>query len=177
MHRNRFLELDTNPFDDNKARWDNNFHRYVTLPDYFKERTGYDLVIEFKSSLNPAAEGLRFLDDISDKSNDIVFSTANLKDRKNSIRIKEYRSAKDHDIRDMLIEAQIVYGRAALETGIDMIGDEHGRNYETGAVIKFNWQTYDDLNAQARRKFEATELMYRGIYMYSIKDEDYRSGY
>ena len=67
MHRNRFIELDTNPISDEKAVYSQDFHRYIPTIDYFKLRTGYDLTIEFESSLNPAQEGLRFLDEISDK--------------------------------------------------------------------------------------------------------------
>ena len=55
MH-NQFIQLPGVPFDDDKAKYDNDIHQYIPEFDYIKKRTGVDLIEEFGDTNDAKAE-------------------------------------------------------------------------------------------------------------------------
>lgn len=166
-----YLDINTYPFDDSKATYDEEMHRYYPTKNYIKEKTGIDMDKEFK---NPT-EGTRNNIEICDKLYDIILDTANPSNLQENMLIKEYKWAKDHNIRQPLIDALVVYIRASVVSTIDVTGDEHAKNYDNSSRIEF--KDFDDLSVQAKRKLKQTTLFYTGKIAYSIKEEDVRNGY
>lgn len=168
----KYIKLDTNPFDtDNVARYDLDLHQYIVTVDYIKKKTGIDLVLEFGDK----AEADRFIEEATDKLYDIIYSSANQAEYEEYRRVKEYRAAKDHNIRTLLLNAIVVYIRASIYSSIDAVGDEHGIILESGSRVEF--KEYDDLSKQAKRKIIQTGLFYFGTYSYYVDPLDYRQGY
>ena len=166
-----YIELDTVPFDDDKAIYDYDEHRYILKKDWFKARTGFDLDLE----LNGANETEVFLDETSEALYDIIYETANQENLGNNINVKEYLSAKDTSKRDRIIKALLSYARACLISDIDKIGDESP--IDTVNKIRIEIKRFDDVPLQTQRKLLATNLMSETNYRFTIKTEDFRSDY
>lgn len=162
-------KINTLPFDDEKMKYDFESHRYVLDMDDFNFRNGVVLSTELGSE-NSA---LDFLDSISEQMYNFVYDSANFMYRGNNIKIKEYKMAKDHNIRDDIYLAMANFIKAALRTDIDIVGDEQKINIETGARIDI--RNGDDIPIKTFRALKKTDLLYTGIYDYEV--EDYRVGY
>lgn len=162
-------KINTLPFDDEKMKYDFESHRYVLDMDDFNFRNGVVLSTELGSE-NSA---LDFLDSISEQMYNFVYDSANFMYRENNIKIKEYKMAKDHNIRDDIYLAMANFIKAALRTDIDIVGDEQKINVETGARIDI--RNGDDVPIKVIRALNKIDLLYSGNYKYEI--DDYRVGY
>ena len=163
------FKLDTLPFDDNKMTYDFDSHRYVLDMDNFNLKNGVVLSTELGSE----SSALEFLDSISEQMYNFVYDSANFLFRKNNIKIKEYKMAKDYDIRDDIFLALNNYAKASLRTDIDLVGDEQKINVETGARIDI--RNGDDIPIKVIRALNKIDMLYSGNYKYEI--DDYRVGY
>lgn len=162
-------KLDTLPFADEKMKYDFNSHRYVLDMDDFNFRNGVVLSTELGSE-NSAVD---FLDSISEQMYNFVYDSANFMRRENNIKVKEYKMAKDHNIRNDIYLAMANFAKAALRTDIDIVGDEQRINVDTG--VRIDIRNGDDIPMKTFRALNKTGILYNGIYAYDI--EDYRVGY
>lgn len=165
------LKLDTLPFEDSKMKYDFEEHRYVLEQSYLKLKKGIDLT----ELLGSATKAKIFLDDISEKMYNFIYETANDNCKKNNIQVKEYLLAKDHEIREFIVKAMLFQARASANTDIDMLGDEHRINLESGQRIEI--KISDSFSNDCLQALDQSEILFKGIYRNKIDQEDYRVGY
>lgn len=172
MLYSEYKKYDTLPIDDDKAIYNKDIHAYVLTKDYFEQRTGINLEEELDGDEKEAEV---FLVDISESFYDIVYTFVNPRNRVNNIQVKEHTLALDNTVRDDLIRALLVYGRACINTDIDRVGDEHGFNFDKGTRIEI--KEWDDLPLQTKRKMRNLNLFETMEYSYSVDPDEYRKDY
>lgn len=162
LNRCNNLNITTVPYDDNKAIYDMDEHRYIVTVEYFLKRTGIDLEHELQNKNHARV----FLDKISARLYNLIYSTANIMEAKKSKRVKEYLLAKDHDMRDIIIKAMISYGEASITERVDTLGNSP----KTDTIRNF-------MPDETSHILEPSGIMWRGTYTYCVADADYRSDY
>jgi hypothetical protein len=157
----RYLKLEGKPVDDDKATYNFDLHIYVLNKDYFKDRTGIDLVDEFGSEAKANVE----LEQICFRMTDLIYNSG--QDSRKSRKLKEYIIAKSSKhFRDDYINALVFFVRAAVTTDIDRIGDEVD-------LSKFN----NYIPTATRSILTNLRLIDNGYYNQSVDPLDYRVGY
>ena len=154
-------KLFTEPYDDEKAKWDEGEQVYVLDADYFKKRTGVDPheLLQSENQVNA------FFLTASHRLYNIVDSYANRQGWSNNVKVKRYIMKHNYDKRKPIIDALVSFARAALDTDIDRIGDEWSLR---GQLIKKTNEM--DLPLDTKRILDAAELTYNGKYGYTVEE-------
>mgnify|MGYP000211545581 CR=1 FL=1 len=156
----RKLELKTQPYTDNKMKWDVDEQKYIVDKDYFEKRTGISLV-ELLGSENKAEA---FLLSLSHRLYNIIYDSANSNDRSHNVKIKRLLMKHDTNYRQWITDALISFGRAAIDTDIDRVGDEWELQ---GQLIN---HTRDiDLPIDTHRILKASGLLTSARYNFDIE--------
>lgn len=165
------LIYSTRPFNDNKMFYDLEEHRYNLTVAYVKTKVGIDLSEE----LGDIEKAKIFLDEVSEKVYLRIYSSTQPQYRQESIKIKEYKLACDHNIRDNIAKSMIALVRASIKYGILDIGDSSGYDEKTNTVADLS--KIEDMPRDTIKYLTNTGIMYKGEYMYYIPKKEYRNAY
>lgn len=176
VHRgfNRYREefsLTTRPVDDNSMKYDKAEHRYILTPEYFKKKTGIDLITITKSDKMATV----VLDQVSEKVYDFIYANTAHDNKANNLEIKEYLLANDPKLRDVIRKALVAYGRADAQSNISAIGDVHGINPVKGFKVDISMDS--DISMQLKRILDTHDLTKPIEYRFRLKEGEYRAGY
>jgi len=152
-------KLLTQPYTDNKAKWDSDEELYVLDADYFTKRTGIDL----NELLGSEVQTNAFLLSSSHRLYNLIDDFANAENRSHNIEVKRYIMARNHSKRKGIIDALVSFVRAAIDTDIDRVGDE----WELRGQL-LNKTKNIDLPNDTERILRANGLTFSGRYGFEV---------
>jgi hypothetical protein len=174
---NEYLDYAGQPFDDSKARYIDDEHKYMIEINYVKKKLGQKA---FGSMGNTEIKIM--LDEIKDQ----IYSHIKSESRRENYDVIEYRIAKknwrgQYQAREDIIAAMLAQVKYAIRSGGDMLGDQHGVNLKKGTAIQDFHEMRRKLEVSSRvdrilRDGDEALIMQQEL-SYSVNPLDYRVGY
>lgn len=156
------------PYDDDKATYDIEEHRYILTLKEVKNKLGTDL----EKRIGTTEESKFFLDEISEDIYRHITRYSNI----HSYEIKEYYISCTEEFRAMIIKAMLRHVRYASRSGGNLLKDQHGINIESGKVIELNvLRGRVELSSASLDILQNSGIMYTG-YIRPILTKEFVKG-